>query len=174
LTAINKLWKTDIPSKIYMFGWRLLLNRLPTRVALNRRGILANRQDLSCELCSLFVEDNTHLFFSCNFIKGVWNDVFKWLGRNCLTGDEGCTHFLKFGELFNSKINVRVRHLIWLATAWNSWKLRNNVIFNGTTSEASSLIDDIKISSWMWFSSRYGRKCCTPFSSCCIDPLACF
>ncbi|MCI36007.1 hypothetical protein A2U01_0057229, partial [Trifolium medium] len=35
LVAIRKLWRNDVPSKITVFGWRLLLERLPTRMALH-------------------------------------------------------------------------------------------------------------------------------------------
>ncbi|PNX58407.1 hypothetical protein L195_g050897, partial [Trifolium pratense] len=38
LVAIRKLWKNDLPSKVGVFGWRLLLEKLPTRVALAHRG----------------------------------------------------------------------------------------------------------------------------------------
>ncbi|PNX79011.1 ribonuclease H, partial [Trifolium pratense] len=34
LEALHKLWKNDIPSKVGVFGWRLLLMKLPTRVSL--------------------------------------------------------------------------------------------------------------------------------------------
>lgn len=33
LVAVKKLWKIDIPSKVLVFGWRLLLEKLPTRSA---------------------------------------------------------------------------------------------------------------------------------------------
>jgi hypothetical protein len=52
LAAIKKLWKIDIPSKVLVFGWRLLLARLPTRSALNHRGILLHPRDLSYVFCS--------------------------------------------------------------------------------------------------------------------------
>ncbi|GAU43586.1 hypothetical protein TSUD_27880 [Trifolium subterraneum] len=39
LSSINQLWKNDIPSEVLVFGWRLLLERLPTRIALHRRGV---------------------------------------------------------------------------------------------------------------------------------------
>jgi hypothetical protein len=71
LMALRKLWKSDIPSKVKVFGWRLLLKKLPTRAALSRRGILDNQHDLRCVFCSLSIEDTTHLFFSCPFIQGV-------------------------------------------------------------------------------------------------------
>jgi hypothetical protein len=78
LVAFKKLWRSDVPSKINVFGWRLLLNRFPTRAALNRRGILLNLDDLYCVLCFQHVEDCAHLFFHCLFSNGV--------GFPCLNG----------------------------------------------------------------------------------------
>jgi hypothetical protein len=174
LAAINKLWRNDVPSKISVFGWRLLLQRLPTRAALNRRGVLLNSHDLSCVFCSATVEDYAHLFFFCPFSTAVWVAVSRWIGKPIPIGEEGWKHFIKFGECVKTKKGGRVRHLIWLATTWNIWKLRNNVIFNGSPLNASSILDDIKTFSWAWFTGRAGRKSCIPFSSWCIDPMACF
>jgi hypothetical protein len=91
-----------------------------------------------------------------------------------LPGSEGWHHFMLFGDLFRIKDAGRVRYLIWLAVAWNISQLHNDVIFKGGVPEASSLIDDLKVSSWMWLSSRFGRKACIPFSSWCIYPMTCF
>jgi hypothetical protein len=70
-----------------------------------------------------------------------------------------------FGDLFKVKDKGRVRHLVWLAAIWCMWKLRNNVIFKGDLPDTSSLLEEIKLISWVWFTSRYGRKTCIPFSS---------
>jgi hypothetical protein len=67
MLALRKLWNTDNPSKVQVFGWRLLLKRLPTRAAISSRGILINPHDLNCVFCSLPVEDTTHLFFLLYF-----------------------------------------------------------------------------------------------------------
>jgi hypothetical protein len=96
------------------------------------------------------------------------------LGKTLPTNLEGRNHFSSFGELVKTKKGARVSHLIWLATTWNLWKLRNNVLFNGALPDASSLVDDIKDFSWVWFKGRCGRNCCILFSSWCIDHLACF
>ncbi|GAU35675.1 hypothetical protein TSUD_162470 [Trifolium subterraneum] len=64
LYALSKLWKNDIPSKVGVFGWRLLLDKLPTRAALVSKGILSNSNDVSCIFCSMDVEDSNHIFFS--------------------------------------------------------------------------------------------------------------
>jgi hypothetical protein len=147
LAALKKLWKSDIPSKILVFGWRLLLNRLPTRAALARRGVLANTNELQCVFCNQSEEDSIHLFFSCPFSQGVWNDVSQWIGKAIPTCLEPCDHFMLFGDLFKLKDDGKIRFLVWLATTWNVWNLRNKVIFYGVTPEAATLLEDIKISS---------------------------
>ncbi|KAK2410194.1 hypothetical protein QL285_045571 [Trifolium repens] len=173
LAALKKLWKSDIPSKILVFGWRLLLDRLPTRAALARRGFLANTDELRCVFCTQHDEDSTHLFFSCPFSQGVWNDVFQWIGKAIPTGLESCDHFMLFGDLFKLKDDGKIRFLVWLATTWNVWNLRNKVICNGVNPEAATLLEAIKISSWTWLSNRFGRNSCIPFSCWCIDPISC-
>jgi hypothetical protein len=76
------------------------------------------------------LEDTTHLFFSCPFSQGVWNEILNWLGMD-LPGSEGWHHFMLFGDLFRIKDAGRVRYLIWLAVTWNISQLRNDVIFKG-------------------------------------------
>ncbi|CAJ2647994.1 unnamed protein product [Trifolium pratense] len=38
--ALRKLWKNDVPSKVGVFGWRLLLEKLPTRAALASKAVI--------------------------------------------------------------------------------------------------------------------------------------
>jgi hypothetical protein len=103
----------------------------------------------------------------------VWNDVSHWIGKDIPTGMESCDHFMLFGELFKLKDDGKICFLVWLATTWNVWNLRNKVIFNGATPEASTLLEDIKISSWIWLSNRFSRNSCIPFSCWCIDHMSC-
>ncbi|XP_035844162.1 uncharacterized protein LOC118490565 [Helianthus annuus] len=61
-------WNNWIPKKVGMVAWRALKERLPTRVALQRRGVTV--QNLDCILCSDFCETSDYLFVSC-----VQNDL---------------------------------------------------------------------------------------------------
>ncbi|CAJ2653429.1 unnamed protein product [Trifolium pratense] len=169
LDAIQKLWKNDVSSKVNIFGWRLLLEKLHTRAALHHRGILNNSHDISCIFCYMHMEDCSHLFFNCSFVKGVWETIYRWLGQSLPADLEGWNHFLSFGSLVKSKKGNQIRHLIWLATTWCLWKLRNNVVFNGALPDASKLVDDIKTFSWFWFRGRFGRKSSFSFSSYCMS-----
>jgi hypothetical protein len=174
LVAINKLWKIDVPSKIHVFGWRLLLDRLPTRSALNHRGILLNSDGLPCIFYLSHVEDRGHLFFSCSFSKGIWEAFYNWLGKSFPTSVEGWNHFLLFGDLVRlKKGGGRVNRLIWLSIMWSIWKHRNEVIFKGVNPDAIALFNDIKAVSWFWLSSRFGRNSSIPFLNWNLDPLSC-
>jgi hypothetical protein len=174
LENLKKLWKNDVPSKVSVFGWRLLLERLPTREALHHRGILNNPHELLCVFCLCHTENCEHLFFSCSFIKGVWEAIFLWIGKSIASAGSvlGLNHFSMFGTLFRYPKGGRVNHLIWLATAWCVWNLRNQVVFNGTTPSANSLLEDIKTFSWLLFSGRYARNSCISFSAWCLDPMS--
>lgn len=44
----GSVWKSDLPSKVLIFSWRLLMDKLPTRLNLHRKGVLTSHLELSC------------------------------------------------------------------------------------------------------------------------------
>jgi len=78
--AVMAVWKTKVPLKIQVRGWRLLLGRLPTRDELCKRGILNGAHNLVCPLCFQVAESGAHMGFSCTFSKEAWRKVGSWLG----------------------------------------------------------------------------------------------
>jgi hypothetical protein len=172
LKVMKKLWRNDAPSKVLIFAWRLLLDRLPTRQALHRRGILANPNDLKCAFCTHHLEEVSHLFFHCPFIKGVWEAVSNWIGKSIPSDIAGSDHFIRFGKLFQHQNKGRLKHLIWLTTTWCIWNLRNQVIFNRASPDATTLFDDIQFYSWLWFSRRLTPDSCIIFSTWSRDPMS--
>nr|GEU80058.1 RNA-directed DNA polymerase, eukaryota, reverse transcriptase zinc-binding domain protein [Tanacetum cinerariifolium] len=69
-------WLRHLPVKINVFLWRLSINRLPSRVNLDRKGIEVD--SLLCPICRLDVETVNHLFFNCDMAKDLWALVAKW------------------------------------------------------------------------------------------------
>ncbi|XP_040869516.1 uncharacterized protein [Glycine max] len=65
-----KLWSIKVPSKIAIFAWRLIRDRLPTRHKLQRRQVQV--ADTSCPLCRVEEENAGHLFFHCSKIQPLW------------------------------------------------------------------------------------------------------
>ena len=77
LAGMRQLWRwfhlscatnveTVVPSKISMFGGRLLQDRLPTRVELWSRGVIRDVHQICCVLCFDEIETTSHLFTSCS------------------------------------------------------------------------------------------------------------
>ncbi|XP_058750847.1 uncharacterized protein LOC131623866 [Vicia villosa] len=71
LMAIDYLWKIKVPPKIQLFGWRFLINRLPTKNQLFKRGIFPNVKDLCCVFCSTDEETLSHFCSSCSITREV-------------------------------------------------------------------------------------------------------
>jgi len=48
LQATTRIWKSWAPPKVIVFSWQLLLDRIPTRSNLVRRGVPLPERDLGC------------------------------------------------------------------------------------------------------------------------------
>jgi len=69
--VFETLWKTRVTLKAQVLGWRLLLDKLPTKAKLIVKGIPL--QHSLCEFCIECEETTKHLFFSCSISQKVWN-----------------------------------------------------------------------------------------------------
>ncbi|GKE53136.1 RNA-directed DNA polymerase, eukaryota, reverse transcriptase zinc-binding domain protein, partial [Tanacetum coccineum] len=63
-------WDMCIPIKVYVFLWRLNLNKLSSRVNINRKGIDVG--SILCPICHGDVETVKHTFFNCEMAKDLW------------------------------------------------------------------------------------------------------
>jgi hypothetical protein len=72
------LWKVAMPLKIKAFGWLVLHDKILTRAALLRCGII-NLNACLCPMCNQVFETTAHLFLSCSFALQVWCLVGIWL-----------------------------------------------------------------------------------------------
>jgi hypothetical protein len=171
--ALKKVWKANVPSKVGIFGWRLLLDRLPTREALFRKGIITNTLDSCCVFCLNEEEDAQHVFFKCSVIATIWDKVFMWLGVNTIASNTISQHFLLSGQLLKGRKFKRMKHIFWLATTWCIWRARNNIIFRGDLVSVSFLVNQIIYFSWLWFIGRQKINVDFSFHEWCNNPLEC-
>ncbi|GKV32867.1 hypothetical protein SLEP1_g41432 [Rubroshorea leprosula] len=77
-TTFTRIWNSTLPSKISAFNWQLLLDRIPTKKNLLRRGIIKDMRESKCEICAEEEEDTTHLFLSCRIARWLWKAYAKW------------------------------------------------------------------------------------------------
>jgi len=76
--VLDQLWRSKALPNVLTTAWRVLLDRLPTRVNLMRRGVV-----VSTNICVLYqeTEESTqHLFIECAFAQRVWCFCFRWIG----------------------------------------------------------------------------------------------
>ncbi|XP_058762676.1 uncharacterized protein LOC131636050 [Vicia villosa] len=92
--AYRHMWKADVPFKIKVFGWRLLLDRLHTKELLVRRGIPFPLEKFCCTLCEYGVENRKHFFFGCRVVKEIWNEIALWVGKVGGVEDECLSNFM--------------------------------------------------------------------------------
>ncbi|CAN1287781.1 Putative ribonuclease H protein At1g65750 [Linum perenne] len=120
----RKLWRLNIPPKMRHLLWRAARGVIPTRHALNRRGIVV--EDV-CGLCNVDGEDTKHLFLTCEVARSCWrvanaeelvtgavvedNDWCRWCMETIRTASE-------------DKITCMA------AVVWGLWKERNDRVWN--------------------------------------------
>jgi hypothetical protein len=172
--ALKKLWSTNMPSKASIFGWRMMLDKLPTKEALFAKGIISNHFERCCVFCSIEVEDTLHVFLNCHMISQVWDCIFKWMGVQVISPSTVINHFLSFGGIFSGKKTKKLRYIIWMATTWCIWRTRNNILFRGDHINIIALVYQIVYIAWFWFIGRIGRTVDFSFTDWCNNPLECF
>jgi hypothetical protein len=173
LKVLNNIWRSAAPSKVIAFSWKLLRNRIPTKVNLAVRGVLVAGGVLDCVHCVGSVEDARHLFMFCNFAYGVWSRIFRWLGVVLVMPQNLFSFFDCFVGAANNKKAAKGFALIWHTTIWLIWRSRNEVLFSNGVRDLVKVVDDVKLLSWRWGLARRSFKICL-FYEWCWEPGICF
>jgi hypothetical protein len=173
LLSLGRMWKNNVPSKVSIFGWRLLLEKLPTRESLFSKGVITNVLDSCCVFCCNQVESIDHVFLHCQVSNSIWLLIFKWMGVSPIMNANVQQHFLLFGDLIKGNINKRYWHNIWLATTWCIWRWRNQIVFRGERANVSNIVDQIIYMSWFWFTGRSRSNVDISFDTWYNNPLHC-
>ncbi|XP_058756595.1 uncharacterized protein LOC131629813 [Vicia villosa] len=173
--ALMGLWKTKIPSKVLIFGWRLLLNRIPTKMNLARRNILVDPTLLLCPLCGLDEENADHLFASCTVSLRWWTIFCDWL-RIDIPSSSGniFTRLCCLESICRLKFTIHTRWLFGMAFCWGIWICRNEVVFNRGVVSSFDMMGLLKFVSWEWFLSSYNVKDASSWDEWCANPTLCF
>lgn len=78
MTLVDDVWHQYIISKVSLFVWPLLRNRLPTKDNLVRMRVLQS-DNMACVSSCGHSETTKHLFLDCDFFE-LWHQVWNWLG----------------------------------------------------------------------------------------------
>ena len=147
--AQSLIWHPQVPLKVSILTWRLLRDRLPTKINLHDRGILPIT-DISCVGGCGHIESANHLFILCDFFGDIWQQVWYWLDFSGVDHQNIgiCAHFIHFINYLGG-MNTRRSFLqfIWLLCVWLIWKERNN---NNIITPIEELVEKVKFHSYWW------------------------
>ncbi|GKC72382.1 RNA-directed DNA polymerase, eukaryota [Tanacetum coccineum] len=69
-------WVNVIPIKINVFAWRVILDKLPTRLNISLRGV--DIPFILCPICNISVKSISHLLFSCSLARQLRSKFLRW------------------------------------------------------------------------------------------------
>ncbi|XP_058776074.1 uncharacterized protein LOC131650377 [Vicia villosa] len=148
--AINHLREVKVPSNILFFGWRFLLNRIPTKDQLFKQGILTNK---NCAFCMVDDESISHLFGRCLYSDCIWIKVFNWIGSGMELSLSKLVSFFLHCEKVKNKVRRLITAVIWLATVWSIWLMQNTIILKNSIFNFYDCMTMIVLRSWTWLSA---------------------
>ncbi|GLT39105.1 hypothetical protein SLA2020_133120 [Shorea laevis] len=168
----KRVWNPIIPRKISAFNWQLLLDKIPTKSNLIKRGFDQNMEGGVCDICEEELEDANHLFLRCRITKWLWNECATWWGINIRIENDCWKTFNQFGTWTR---NTRIRKgwdCIWSALVWSVWLTRNRKIFHNQEVNTSKLLELIQLKSFAWIKARIARSYFN-LSDWLLNPIAC-
>ncbi|GKA69480.1 RNA-directed DNA polymerase, eukaryota, reverse transcriptase zinc-binding domain protein [Tanacetum coccineum] len=145
-------WNKCIPIKVNIFLWRLGLNKLPSKINLQRKGIDVG--SVLCPICQDDVESVNHLFFNCDMAKHLWNLLAKWWDLDIPV----CANILEWYSWLDSlRASTKVRTFlegVGGTLLWSIWSFRNRLVFSSPPPKKALLWDSVVSQSYLWISSR--------------------
>ncbi|GKV27571.1 hypothetical protein SLEP1_g36731 [Rubroshorea leprosula] len=150
----KRIWNPILPSKISAFNWQLVLDKIPTKANLLRRGIIKDVTETKCALCNDEEEDATHLFLNCKIARWLWKACSKWWGSKMMVNRDCWNTFQLLGR--NTK-GAKIREgmdSIWKTAAWSIWIARNQKIFHCKEVNPDTLLELIQLRSFWWIKAR--------------------
>ncbi|GKV02232.1 hypothetical protein SLEP1_g14691 [Rubroshorea leprosula] len=111
----KRIWCRLVPTKICAFVWKLLQNRIPSKVNLFKKGIVPDLNLATCMLCNESIEDINHLFLHCKFAYSVWSKSLQWWRISSVRADD-C--YASFEQQLASFKNVNIKagwDAVWCA-----------------------------------------------------------
>jgi len=139
------LWQAKAVPRVLVTAWRVLLDRIPTRANLIRRGVVGIPP--LCALCNMVEESSQHLFLDCTVAQRVWLMCYRWIGILGAQNRGIKNHMENFHLIHLSKKQNQVRLGLWAAIVSCIGKQRNLVIFKEGVPDADEILQNAQLQS---------------------------
>ena len=108
-------------AKLKCFGWLSIKQRILTWDDLHKHSLSGPDR---CGLCTINLENVNHIFGGCTFFQSVWEIMCNYFSIT-VSWDKQNMH-----EKFEFIVkNYFIQIDVLIATLWEVWRMRNNVIF---------------------------------------------
>ncbi|CAI9299929.1 unnamed protein product [Lactuca saligna] len=146
------VWFHIPPLKVICFVWRAFIDRIPTVMALSKRGVRVGAN--SSHLCSSGVDDTDHLFTGCSFAGDIWKWLCHWCGIP-FRSFNNVSSLVKFAANWGQcPKKKRIFLVIVYGFLWCIWKARNEKVFRSTSANAPKVVDNILALVFDWVKHR--------------------
>ncbi|GKA41357.1 RNA-directed DNA polymerase, eukaryota [Tanacetum coccineum] len=146
-------WVHAVPIKINILVWKVCLDILPTRFNLSLRGL--DIPSILCPICHLAGESSSHLFFSCNVARQLFQKIARWWELDLVDLFSYDDWILWFSSLRLAKGIKSVLEGVFYVAWWALWKFRNEVIFGSAKPRLELIFDEVVLKSFSWVSTRF-------------------
>ncbi|GKV01533.1 hypothetical protein SLEP1_g14082 [Rubroshorea leprosula] len=168
----KRIWCRLVPTKICAFVWKVLQDRIPSKVNLYKRGIIPDLNLATCMLCKENIEDINHLFLHCKFAYAVWSKCLQWWRISSVRADNCYASFEQQIAYFKN-VNIRAGwDTVWCATIWSIWIARNERAFRNHEQEVNRIFKLVQLRSFQWIKIRtvgYSFNLCNWM----LEPMEC-
>ncbi|GKU91870.1 hypothetical protein SLEP1_g5684 [Rubroshorea leprosula] len=168
--VFEKIWNPLIPHKVYGFTWLLLLDRIPSKFNLLKRGLIKEMEAVKCSLCGRNVEDSNHLFLHCSVTAKIWSMCFEWWGFSIAIAGSCWDSFIQHESLATKSSERLGWIIVWFSLVWTIWTTRNEIIFRGKSMDLTKTFDQVQAQAFLWVKSK-GNE--VHFSDWILNPKCC-
>ncbi|GKC65626.1 RNA-directed DNA polymerase, eukaryota, partial [Tanacetum coccineum] len=150
--GLKTRWVKSVPIKVNVLSWKVMVEALPTRLNMSRRGI--SIPSIMCPVCDEEVESVNHLFFRCKVCYQIGRKVLKWWNMS----DQEVNSYAEWSVWMASiRIGSKLKEIfegVWITTWWYMWWYRNKILFEDNPSKKADIFDRIVVISYQWCKSR--------------------
>ncbi|XP_074300633.1 uncharacterized protein LOC141631924 [Silene latifolia] len=142
----SKLWKLPGPSMWKILLWRIITNMLPIGKEFERRKI---GETFRCGMCAGsedYLETSEHLFRDCHISARIWAGSELGIRGESALGLNIGDWIINWVRFLLNLEEGEERVLKFMATLWQIWLLRNNVMFNGVKVDPLTLFRTLALS----------------------------
>ncbi|XP_071714736.1 uncharacterized protein [Rutidosis leptorrhynchoides] len=151
-SSIPTSWFKFILRKLNIFLWRFRLDSLPVRGNLSAKG--TEIHSIVCPVCNNEVESRDHLFFECDLARDLWHKLRVWFNV-AMPSFVSWDTFISWIEGVRLSTTNTYRIIASVITLlWVIWRFRNDVVFDESFCNRSSLFDLIRLFSFRWLKHR--------------------